>query len=66
VPSGAKVQERGATLTAAGGGYRLTPGLHVLTIVSPAGERTQVPVQVTADERVDICYSFDTNSRCGG
>ncbi|MFT4622773.1 MAG: serine/threonine protein kinase [Myxococcota bacterium] len=66
VPNGATVKERGVTLNISGAGYRLSPGLHVLTIVSPAGESTQIPVQVSTGDRVDICYSFDTNSRCGG
>ncbi len=66
VPSGAVVKERGATLQRRGAGYALTPGTHVLELVSPAGESTRIPVTVRADDRVDICYSFDTNSRCGG
>ncbi len=66
IPSGATVRERGVALTASGGGYPLSPGMHILTITSPAGESTQIPVQVKVGQQVDICYSFDTNSTCGG
>jgi hypothetical protein len=65
IPAGATVKLRGKTLRKSGAGYPLPPGTHVLQVVSGSGESTRVPVQVTDGGRVDICYSFDTNSKCG-
>ncbi len=66
IPSGATVKLRGQTLSKSGAGYKLPPGTHVLEVYSTSGESTRIPVQVAAGGQVDICYSFDTNSRCGG
>jgi tRNA A-37 threonylcarbamoyl transferase component Bud32 len=67
VPSGASVREKGRLLKASGGGaYTLPIGSHTLQIESLAGERTRLLVSVKAGETVEICYSFDTNSACGG
>ncbi len=66
VPSGATVSEGGRVLSArANGEYKLPVGSHILDIRSAGGESTRVPVLVKPDQRVDICYSFDTNSTCG-
>ena len=65
IPSGASVKLKGQTLTKSGAGYKLAPGTHVLQITSTAGESTSIPVQVKVGGQVDICYSFDTNSKCG-
>ena len=64
VPTGATVKEGGATLSRSGRGYRLSVGNHILEIVSQNGEKTTVPVVLRANETVDICYSFDSNSAC--
>ena len=66
VPSGATVREGGKDLVRSGPGYVLPVGSHTLEIVSPAGEKTRIPVVVRTDHSVEICYSFDTNSACGG
>ena len=66
IPSGAKVRDRGVVLAGAGGTYRLTVGSHLLELESPAGEKTRIPVSIRANDTVEICYSFDTNSACGG
>lgn len=67
VPSGASVTERGASVPRGGGGYRLGVGYHLLTVKSPTGEQTQLPVTIrSAGQVVEICYSFDTNGACSG
>ena len=66
VPSGASISVGGRALqTDSNGTYSLPVGGHVLEITSATGERHRVPVQIQAEKRVDICYSFDTNSACG-
>ena len=66
IPSGATVTERGQSVpVGVSGGYELTVGSHVLDIRSASGENTQLPVFVAANQTVEICYSFDTNSACG-
>jgi len=66
VPSGATVTERGkAVPVGVSGGYELTVGSHVLDVRSASGETTQLPVFVAANQTVEVCYSFDTNSACG-
>ena len=66
VPSGAAVAVGGRALRSESNGtYALPVGGHVLDITSASGERHRVPVQIKDGQRVDICYSFDTNSACG-
>jgi hypothetical protein len=64
VPSGATVSVGGSPISRTGRGYLLPAGQHVLELQSPGGERTRVPVVVQPGGTVEICYSFDTNSRC--
>jgi serine/threonine protein kinase len=64
VPSGATVREGGKALEKSGLGYRLRPGTHTLSIQSPDGETTTIPVSVLKDQTVEICYDFDRNKRC--
>ena len=66
VPSGATVKLRGRVLRAAGGAYTLPIGNQTVELVSPTGETTRMAVMVKAGSPVDLCYSFDTNSACGG
>jgi hypothetical protein len=66
IPSGARVQVGGRTPTRDGGAYVLPIGTHTVVLESATGERHSVPVTVRTGQRVDICYSFDTNSSCGG
>ena len=67
IPSGATVSHRGKRLTAgSGGAYTLPVGTQTLDITSPSGEQTRTAVSVQAGKSVQICYSFDTNSACGG
>jgi eukaryotic-like serine/threonine-protein kinase len=67
VPSGATVRLGGKVLSAgAGGGYNLPVGGHSLELQSPSGETTKLAVSVQSGRTVEVCYSFDTNSACGG
>lgn len=66
VPSGATVKVRGRVLKASGGAYELPVGNQTVELVSPSGESTRMAVMVKAGSVVDLCYSFDTNSACGG
>ncbi len=64
VPSGAEVFSGGVRLSREGRGYPLPAGRHLLELRAPGGETTRIPVSIRADEAVEICYSFDTNSAC--
>jgi serine/threonine protein kinase len=66
VPSGAEVFAGGERLVKEGRGYPMTVGRHLLELRSPSGETTRIPLTVQADQTVEVCYSFDTNSACGG
>jgi hypothetical protein len=67
VPSGASVTLRGRALSAgAGGGYTLPVGTHTLEITSPSGESTRRSITVREGDTVELCWSFDANSICGG
>jgi serine/threonine-protein kinase len=66
VPSGATVKVRGRVLKATAGAYELPVGNQTVELVSPSGESTRMAVMVKAGSVVDLCYSFDTNSACGG
>ena len=66
IPSGASVTVGGRTPSRKGGGYSLPIGSHTVELRSAAGESHRVPVTIRAGRTVDICYSFDTNSACGG
>ena len=66
IPSGAKVLVGGRTPSRKQGAYVLPIGTHTVVLESGAGERHTVPVTIRSGRSVDICYSFDTNSACGG
>jgi hypothetical protein len=66
VPSGAEVYAGGERLVKQGQGYPMPVGRHLLELRSPGGERTRIPLTIQAGETVEVCYSFDTNSACGG
>lgn len=65
VPSGATVWKGGQQLSRTGRGYELPIGYHTLELRSTSGERHIFPVDLKADDTVEICYSFDTNAACG-
>lgn len=66
VPSGATVKVRGRVLKSSAGAYELPVGNQTVELVSTSGESTRMAVMVKAGSVVDLCYSFDTNSACGG
>ena len=66
VPSGATVKHRGRVVAAKSGFYELPVGNQTVELVSPSGETTRMAVMVRSGSTVDLCYSFDTNSACGG
>jgi len=66
IPSGASVTVGGRVPSRKGGGYSLPIGSHTVELRSAAGESHRVPVTIRFGRTVDICYSFDTNSTCGG
>ncbi len=66
VPSGAEAWSAGSRLVKEGRGYPMTVGRHLVELRSPGGESTLIPLTIRADDVVEVCYSFDTNSACGG
>ena len=64
VPPGATVRVKGEVLQKTGDRYVLPAGDHTLKLEAPGGESTRLPVTVTADETVTICYSFHFNAPC--
>ncbi len=66
IPSGAEVFSSGERLVKEGRGYPMPVGRHLLELRAPSGESTRIPLTIQADEAVEVCYSFDTNSACGG
>ena|GEM_PF-2815790 len=66
IPSGAKVTVGGRTPAKSGGAYVLPIGTHTVHLESGAGEKHTVPVTIRTGKSVEVCYSFDTNSACGG
>ncbi|MEO0601834.1 MAG: hypothetical protein AAF211_10385, partial [Myxococcota bacterium] len=67
VPPVKEVLKNNRPLPKTGLGYELDVGDHMVTAVSPDGERYRFPVKISAaNDKFMVCYNFSTNSRCSG
>ena len=64
-PRGASVLERGTVLRPVSTDhYELPVGMHKIT-VRHGDEEHMLPVKVVEGEKVDVCFDFDTDRKCG-
>ncbi len=66
IPSGATVKAGGRVPPRKNGGYELPIGTHTIELTSASGEVHRMPVTIRAGKSIEVCYSFDSNSACGG